>query len=51
LPPFNLLLLATLAPMAVRAWVPTDNELRNAEVLFHEVIGIGWYHLRLASGT
>lgn len=41
---------ATPHPFNVSAFMPTAVALLNSFWFFHEVIGLGWYHLRVAIG-
>lgn len=40
----------TRPPVTALDFMPTASALSSASWLFHEVIGIGWYHLRLLLG-
>lgn len=41
---------ATRFELAVRDFLPRALALRDSSLFFHEAIGIGWYHLRIAIG-
>jgi hypothetical protein len=41
---------ATRRLLAVYDFVPSAQTLLNSSWFFHEAIGIGWYHLRVAIG-
>ena len=41
----------TSPPASIRDFLPNATGLIQARIFFHEVIGIGWYHLRLAVGV
>ncbi|HWQ40013.1 MAG TPA: YdcF family protein [Burkholderiales bacterium] len=38
-------------PAGLLNYLPSTEGMLAARVLFHEVIGLGWYHLRLAAGA
>lgn len=40
----------TAPPGTIRDFIPSAAGLSNARIFLHEVIGIGWYHVRLAIG-
>lgn len=41
----------TSPPANIGGFLPSASGLRQARIFFHEFIGIGWYHLRLAFGA
>ena len=40
----------TRPPVSVLDFMPTGQALFNSSWFFHEAIGLGWYHLRIALG-
>lgn len=40
----------TRPPLTALDFMPTGRALYNSGLFFHEVIGLGWYHLRVALG-
>lgn len=42
---------ARLAPLTARSFLPDSEGLRMGRTFFHEVIGLGWYYLRLPAAA
>ena len=40
----------TAHPASIRDFIPSAAGLNNSRIALHELIGLGWYHLRMASG-
>jgi len=40
----------TAAPGSIRDFIPSAAGLNSSRTFLHEIIGLGWYHLRMAKG-
>ena len=40
----------TRRPISLFDFMPSAQALRNSSWFFHEVLGLGWYHLKIALG-
>jgi uncharacterized SAM-binding protein YcdF (DUF218 family) len=42
---------STLRPPGILKFLPSSQGLELSNAFFHEIIGLGWYHMRLAAGS